>query len=395
MKNIAVLGGTFNPIHLAHLAMAKYVYAIGSYDEILFIPTGAPPHKVNDFYIVDKTHRWNMCMLAIKEYEYFNISDIEMKRKGNSYTLDTLKALIKEYPNNNYTLIIGADSLMNLTNWHKPKELFKLANFLVINRPGYEQEIEKRIAYLRENYQVHILSMNMPEMDISSSNIRHLINNNMSISDMVPSEVEQYIISNMLYKTSIYLNMHFEEAKKILKKNISEKKYLHSISVEKVAAKLAKLHGVDVEKASIAGLLHDCAKGINHKKRNELIKTNSILINQAEINNPDLLHAKLGPIIAKEVYGVTDNEILSAIECHTTGKPNMTELDKIIYIADYIEPNRAPFPRIDFIRHAATISLDDALLEILKDTLEYLDNKKSTIDARTLETFMFYNKLTN
>ncbi len=391
MKNIAILGGTFNPIHLAHLTMAQCVYATGNYDEILFIPTGAPPHKESDFYIVDKAHRWNMCMLAIEKYDDFTISDIEMKRKGSSYTVDTLKALIKEHPDNNYFLIIGADSLMNLTSWHNTKHLFKIAKFLVLNRPGFEHEIHDRIAYLKKNYQATILTVDMPKMDISSSEIRTLISKNISISNMVPVSVEQYIIDHELYKASIYVNMYLDEVKKKLKKNLSEKKYLHSIAVEAVAVKLAKQYGVDAEKASIAALLHDCAKGMNKKRQNELTKMHSICITQAEKDSPDLLHAKLGPIIAKEVYGVIDEEILSAIECHTTGKPNMTNLDKIIYIADYIEPNRTAFPRIEFIRQLATVSLDDTLLEILKDTLEFLERKKSAIDSRTLETFLFYN----
>lgn len=395
MKKIAILGGTFDPIHLAHLKMAEYVYATGNYDEILFIPTGHPPHKGDDYKITDKEHRWNMCILAILPYPNYNISIIELQEDKINYSVNTLEKLKKLNPDYHYSLIIGADSLFDLDKWHKPNLFHELCDFIVINRPGYENEIFNQIDIIKNKYKIEIELVEMPLMDISSSMIRKNILENKPINNMVPSMILDYIKSNNLYQknqitSDYYLNIKEIETK--LEKNLSKKRFLHSISTKNTAIELAMHYNYNVYKAALAGLLHDCARDISTEEKLNLCKTNNIILTQAETNNPDLLHAKLGAIIAKKIYNVNDKEILDAITCHTTGKPNMTLLDKIIYIADYIEPNRMKFNNIDFIRKLTKTSLDKALIEILKNTLNYLNGKKKTIDTKTLETFMFYNE---
>jgi nicotinate-nucleotide adenylyltransferase len=393
MKHIAILGGTFNPIHIAHLKMAEFVYSTGKYDEILFIPTGKPPHKADGTHIVSKKHRFNMCILATKETPYFDVSDIELKRKGTSYTVDTLQQLKEENPDNEYSLIIGADSLLNLTKWHNPKQLLKIGKFIVINRPGYENLVSGHINYLVNEYQTSIELLNMPVMPISSSKIRLAILENQSIEGFVPEAVENYINEHHLYAINEDDDINMEKLQKRLKKNLSDKRFIHSVSVMETAINLAMHYGIDIEKAAIAGLLHDCAKSLSNKRKLELAVQYSFKLSDAEFENPDLLHAKLGAIVAKEEYGINDSEILNAIDCHTTGKPNMTTLDKIIYIADYIEPKRKPLPRIDYLRELAMKSLDQALVEIIYDTIEHLKQQKRIIDLRSLETYSFYKNI--
>lgn len=392
MRQIAILGGTFNPIHIAHLKMAEYVYATGKYDEILFLPAGKPPHKMDGSQIASKKHRLNMCLLATEAIPYFRVSDIELKRKGKSYTLDTLKYLTEEQPDNEFTVVIGADSLINLTKWHNYKELLQIGKFLVIGRPGYESLVEDQINFLTNQYKASIDLLNTPVLAISSSKIRLDIIENKSIEGLVPKVVENYIIEHNLYKNDSSEDIDIYKIQLKLQKNLPEKRFIHSMSVMNTAMKLAQHYNYDVEKAAIAGLLHDCAKGISNKRKLELAKQYSFELSEAEIENPDLLHAKLGAIVAKEEYGIYDAEILNSIECHTTGKPDMTLLDKIIYIADYIEPKRMPLPRIEHLRALALTSLDDALLEIVNDTIEHLNNKKRAIDKRSLETYHYYKK---
>lgn len=393
MKHIAILGGTFNPIHLAHIKMAEFVYGTGKYDEILFLPTGKPPHKADGNHIVSKKHRWNMCMLAIKDTPYFQISDIELKRKGTSYTVDTLEQLMLESPNDEFTLIIGGDSLLNLTKWYNPKKLLQIGRFLVINRPGYESLVSEHVNYLIDKYGAKIELLGMPVMPISSSKIRQSIAEAKPITNLVPTAVEQYILEHHLYISDSIKNIDIDKIKIKLKKNLSEKRFIHSVSVMETAISLAKQHNCDIEKATIAGLLHDCAKSLSNKRKLELAVQYNFELSDAEIENPDLLHAKLGAIVAKEEYGIYDSEILNAIECHTTGKPNMTTLDKIIYISDYIEPRRMPLPKIDIIRTIAASSLDESLLIIVNDTIKYLSEQKRKIDTRSIETFSFYNTI--
>ena len=142
------------------------------------------------------------------------------------------------------------------------------------------------------------------------------------------------------------------------------------------AIQLAKQYQVDVKKAEIAALLHDCAKGFGGQEQLQLCKKHGLTITEAEERNPFLLHAKLGAYLAKADYGIDDEEILDAIRWHTTGRPEMTQLDKIIYIADYIEPNRNQAPNLDEIRRLARVNLDECLYTILKATLAYLETRE-------------------
>ena len=180
-----------------------------------------------------------------------------------------------------------------------------------------------------------------------------------------------------------------------LKTKLSPKRFEHSIGVEYTAGTMAFIHGADYDKALIAGLLHDCAKYVsNDKKITKCLKRN-LSVSECERNNPELLHAKLSAAYAKEKYGIEDEEILSAITYHTTGRPGMTLLEKIIYIADYIEPNRNLLPEMDEIRVEAYTDLDKCLLHILKNCVEYLDRKGSFIDPVTRETYEYYLNIYN
>ena len=186
---------------------------------------------------------------------------------------------------------------------------------------------------------------------------------------------------------------------KLLSKQLSEeldkKRYIHTIGVAYTATSLAMAHGTDLYKAYLAGLLHDNAKCISSEKKRKLCKKHGIVLNEAEEKNPDLLHAKLGAVRAKEKYQVTDEAVLNAIKYHTTGKPAMTELEKIIYIADYIETNRKMLPGLSEIRRTAFGDMDKAMILILQNTLSYLKEKDASVDLLTQETYEYYTQSEN
>ncbi len=184
--------------------------------------------------------------------------------------------------------------------------------------------------------------------------------------------------------------MDRSEMIKKLKQKLNEKRFVHSVGVEYTAANLAYVHGADVEKARIAGLLHDCAKCLTSEEKYRKAKKHSLPINRSEKANPDLLHGKLGAYYAKRKYDVRDEEILSAITYHTTGHPGMSLLDKIIFVADYIEPNRKPVKELDIIRKEAFEDLDKCVIHILKNTLDYLNSKNAIIDETTEQTYFYY-----
>lgn len=178
-----------------------------------------------------------------------------------------------------------------------------------------------------------------------------------------------------------------------MKMLLKESRYIHSLGVEEVACDLAIIHGYDMEKASIAGILHDCARNMTDQQLIEECETHHIPVSEIEKKCGFLLHGKIGALYAKEKFGVKDQEILDAIIYHTTGRPEMTLLEKIIFTADYIEPYRRPLPRIDEIRKAAYFNLDLAVYMILENTLFYLVDSGSVIDHTTVETYKYYESV--
>ena len=181
-----------------------------------------------------------------------------------------------------------------------------------------------------------------------------------------------------------------DEIKKSLKKELDKSRYEHTLGVMYTAGALAMAHGADLNQAMLAGLLHDCAKCIPNDEKFALCKKNRIELTQAEKDNPALIHAKLGAFLARKKYHVTDEEVLHAILVHTTGEPGMNLLDKIIYIADYIEPGRDKAENLSIVRPLSFKDLDAALCKILGDTLEYLKSTGKEIDALTEQTYQYY-----
>ncbi len=180
---------------------------------------------------------------------------------------------------------------------------------------------------------------------------------------------------------------------KKLKKYIDEARYTHTLGVMYTAASLAMCHGADIERAQVAGLLHDSAKCIPNPKKLKLCRQNDIPVTEAEQKAPYLLHAKLGAYLAREKYHVRDPEILSAIECHTTGKPAMTLLEKIIFISDYIEPLRTKAANLAEIRRLAFWDLDKAVYTTMRDTLRYLEQGNASLDNQTVVAYNYYKEI--
>ena len=181
-----------------------------------------------------------------------------------------------------------------------------------------------------------------------------------------------------------------DEIRKSLKKELDKSRYEHTMGVMYTAAALAMAHGADQKKAMLAGLLHDCAKCIPNEEKMELCKKYHIELTQAEIDNPALIHAKLGAFLARKKYHVTDEDVLHAILVHTTGEPGMNLLDKIIYIAEYIAPGRDNAKNLAVVRPLCFRDLNAALLKILSDTLDYLKSTGKEIDPLTEQTCQYY-----
>ena len=180
---------------------------------------------------------------------------------------------------------------------------------------------------------------------------------------------------------------------KELKNVLPSKRYNHTLGVMYTACSMAMCHGEDVVKAQYAGLLHDCAKYLSGEEKIELCKQNGISISSLEYKNTELLHAKVGALFAEKKYGITDNDILEAIRWHTTGKPDMTLLEQILFVADYIEPNRKMLPNMETIRYYAFHNLSKCIVLIIENTLQYLEGKKGLVDETSQATYKFYKNM--
>lgn len=184
----------------------------------------------------------------------------------------------------------------------------------------------------------------------------------------------------------------FEDIQDKLKITLDESRFEHTLGVMYTAGCMAMAHGYDIEKSMLAGLLHDCAKCMTHEERVALCKEHQVEVTTSEQENKAILHAKAGAILAKIEYDITDADILHAIAVHTTGEPSMNMLDKIIYIADYIEPGRDKAPNLEYIRTLAYQDLDACMAQILHDTLNYLNARGGNIDPLTADAYAFYQE---
>ena len=184
-----------------------------------------------------------------------------------------------------------------------------------------------------------------------------------------------------------------EKIKRKIKRRQDGSRFEHTVGVMYTSASLAMRYGADVEKALLSGLLHDCAKHYSGEKKLELCKKYKLEISDAERKNPGLLHAKLGAYLAEHKYDVNDQEILDSIVWHTTGRPNMTLMDKIVYIADFIEPNRNQAPNLEHFRRLAFEDIDECLYQILESSLAYLETRNEVIDPMTEQTYLFYKNM--
>lgn len=205
IRLLGIFGGTFDPIHYGHLIAAEYARSAFSLDKVLIIPSKCPPHK-NAQNITAEKDRYEMAKIAISDNPFFEISPVEMERPGYSYTIDTVEYCLNIYPGANIYVIIGADCLCYLNSWKAIERLMTMARFITVTRPGYSiNRNDETLADLPPSLWENILQLQVPGLDISSSEIRERVAKNRSIRYFLPPDVESYIMKNGLYKKEAVL----------------------------------------------------------------------------------------------------------------------------------------------------------------------------------------------
>ncbi|SFI02982.1 nicotinate-nucleotide adenylyltransferase [Pseudobutyrivibrio sp. OR37] len=393
MARIGVYGGTFNPIHNTHIEIAKAALEQYKLDKVYFLVAGTPPHK-NTAETISDISRLEMVKIAIADTPGLDVDEREIYRAGKSYSYLTFTEYHQEYPDDEIFFIMGSDSLLNFKNWVKPDIISEYTTILVAPRLGDDiNDIEQSIFECKNMFDGDFMLIDYKANAIASSEIRGAFYKDTEIKSDVPKIVADYIVEHNLYSLYTYTPEDITRIDSEMKKELKPGRYIHTLGVANMAYSLAIKWNYPAVTAQVAGMLHDCAKCISDEKRLSVCEKNNIPVTDIERQYPHLLHGKVGAYYCKSKYDVYDEQIAHAIEVHTTGCPNMNLLDKIIFVADYIEPGRDKQPRLDVIRACAFKDLDLCVYLILEDTVNYLNTNPDMVDPTTIDTFEFYKSL--
>ncbi|MEG1394226.1 MAG: nicotinate (nicotinamide) nucleotide adenylyltransferase [Clostridia bacterium] len=365
-----IFGGAFDPPHNEHIKIAKFV--LDNYvDKLVFLPSAKPPHKE---CVTDFADRVAMLRIATKDFPQMEISTAESEIEGTNYTYQMLPHLKAKY--GEILFVIGGDSLIDLRKWKNPFEVIKMCKLCVFNRGDRQEEFDMALKYWREMGAKIILSDYCPN-DISSTCIRY----NIECGKMndIPQSVANYICENGLYR-------RFATIVDKLKQNVEAGTFEHIVRTAKCALYLNDVCelSLDKDKVFVAALLHDCAKTICKGEHDSSGVPQDCIGSEIE-------HQFLGAILARRDYGVDDDEVLGAIEYHTTGKEDMSTLEKLILCADMLEEKRA-FDNIDFLRKTIKLDFEIGVYECIAHQLKYLEQNNKDIYPLTRQAMDYLRR---
>ena len=358
-KRIGVLGGSFDPLHYGHLILAEQIRQEADLDQVLLVPAYVNPFK-EEVPPAEGKHRMAMLKLAVGDHKFFEISDIELQREGPSYTYDTLAELKeKQFPDDELYFIMGTDSFYALGHWFKAEELIRNFGFLIGMRRGYDEEqLKATIARLREQYPIRAEYYQIPELEISSTEIKQRIRDGKSVRFMLPDKVIEYIQENELYlDLKGRLREYARRSEKVTR-------FRHTQGVVKLAKELAERWGADPEKAEIAAWFHDTCRP-----------------------EGNLEHGPLAAEHLEKDFGVTDQEILNAVRYHTTGHAGATRTEMVLKLADTLEDGR-PFAEAPVLRARMTDDLEESMLILMERLKAYVTKVNDNRFDKNSQEFM-------
>ena len=382
---IGILGGTLDPIHNGHIQIALAAMETLGLDGVTLMPAGDPPHKPR---VTDKADRMAMARLAAAAHPGLDASDLEIRRKGTTYTVDTLSALSVDRPDVQWTYIVGADTINVLDTWREFPRVARLCSFAAVSRPGCDGELARlRAQAIAACYGTRVDMLPVTGPALSSTQIRARVAVGEDIRDSVPAPVADYIRDHGLYLCD------YSEAQILerLRRTITERRFTHTLGVAATAQRLAPRCGVEPMRARLAGLLHDCAKSMPLDDMRALVLANLPDLDAAELETRAILHAPAGMVVARDEYGVRDPRILSAIRKHTVGDGHMSPMDALIYVSDFIEPGREPFPGLEKARGLAEKDIFEAMCCCAELTEKHLRSRGQSIHPRTLQLLETYS----
>lgn len=370
---IVLYGGTFDPIHNEHVKLVKGALRELSPDKLIILPSYVPPHKASA--MTSANERYEMAKLAFAFDGRIEVCDYEITRGGSSYSYLTVEHFRETYPEDELFFLIGGDSFFEFDNWVNPQIIATKAKIVVVSRGGFTERLMARnVAFERTyGYKAKILSFTG---DITSSTyIRYCLMLGVDSGEM-PPPVAEYIFERGLYSGG--------EIFEYIKSKLKTSRRAHTAGVIECALELNKQLGLDKRKVVLAAALHDVAK---YLRAEDFPDFNCGALPRA------VVHAFLGEYVAREVLGVTDCDVLLAIRYHTTGRANMTGLEKLVYVADLLERNRT-YPGVDKLRKLTRENFENGFVECVRQGYKHLKQMKMSdgVHYLTAEAYEFYNK---
>ena len=391
MERIGIYGGTFNPPHIGHLEAAKQAVSRLNLDRLLMVPASIAPHKVLPPNSPTAQQRLAMLRIAAADCPQIQVSDVELCREGVSYTWQTVRTLRQQNPQAELILIMGTDMFLSFRDWKNPEEILKDASLAVFYRGdrGEHAAIDAEKAFWEEKG-VRVQLVQNDVINISSTQMRRLLIFRCA-ADFLPAGVLDYIREHYLYDTRTnWKNLPMDQLEKVVISLLNPNRVAHVLGCRDTAVALAKHWGANVEDAARAGILHDITKAIDGPLQLTLCGAYGKILSDFSRKYPKTLHALTGSLVAERIFG--ENEaVVSAIECHTTGKADMNLLEKIIYVADYMEPCRN-FPGVEKLRELAFTDMDAALKLGLEMTLEHLARQGAEVSPESREALAWLNR---
>ncbi len=372
MLKIGIYGGTFNPPHKEHILLVVNAIKELSLDKMFVIPTSVSPHKQSK-QVASGSDRLNMLKLAFNSYDNIEVSDYEIVKQGISYTYQTIEHFTNIFSGSELYYFVGSDMLENFPKWKNPEYIASKVNMVLCQRKGDNIDTKTIVEEYQKLYGKGVTVLEFFGDKLSSTNVRIKSKLNLDITEDTTKEIATYITKNNLYSPTGYYSFVVEK--------LPQKRIKHTYGVINLAIKLAKKLGADSEKVEIASLLHDIAKYENYLDYPSF---------KVEKDVPkDVIHQFLGEYICRNELNITDEEILSAVKYHTTGRANMSLIEKIVFVSDLIEEGRT-FNGVEELRTAVFNDFESGFNLCISEIYKFLLRDKKEVYYLTKEAYDYY-----